>query len=109
MSFMKVEVRLFATLRAYLPPGNDGTKAVLEFPTGARLGDVIERLGIPPQLAQLVMIDGLHETDRDRILLDGATVSIFPPVAGGSHEIDVRNVSCGRIVKSTGHGRTTLH
>jgi molybdopterin converting factor small subunit len=81
---MRIEVRLFATLRTYLPPGSDRTKAVLEFPAGTRLGDVIDRLSIPPQLAQLVMIDGIHETNRDRILPNGATVSIFPPVAGGS-------------------------
>ena len=80
---MKIEVRLFATLRTYLPPGSDGTKAVLELPPGSRLGDVIDRLSIPVQLAQLVMIDGLHESNRDRILSDGANVSIFPPVAGG--------------------------
>lgn len=81
---MKLEIRLFANLRAYLPPGNDGAKAVLEVPDGTRLDEVIDRLSIPPQLAQLVMIDGLHETNRERILTDGAVVSIFPPVAGGS-------------------------
>jgi molybdopterin converting factor small subunit len=80
---MKIEVRLFANLRTYLPPGSDGTKAVLELPAGTRLCDVIDRLGIPPQLAQLVMIDGLHETNRDRVLSDCAVISIFPPVAGG--------------------------
>ena len=81
---MKIEVRLFANLRAYLPSGNDGTKAVLELPDGTRLCDVIERLSIPPQLAQLVMIDGIHETNRKRVLSDGATISLFPPVAGGA-------------------------
>ena len=80
---MKVEVRLFANLRHYLPAGSDKTKAVVEFADGSRLRDVIERLGIPPQLAQLVMVDGVHETDRERALHDGAVLSIFPPVAGG--------------------------
>ena len=81
---MKIEVRLFANLRSYLPPGSDGTKIVLDLPDGARLCNVIERLCIPAQLAQLVMVDGVHETNHERMLTDGIVVSIFPPVAGGS-------------------------
>lgn len=81
---MKIEVRLFANLRRYLPAGGDGTKAAVELPEGAKLADLIDRLGVPPQLAQLVMVDGVHETDRQRVLHDGAAVSIFPPVAGGT-------------------------
>jgi len=80
---MKIEVRLFANLRQFLPAGSDGTKGTLQFPDGVKLSDVIETLQIPPQLAQLVMLDGVHETNRDRILHDGAVLSIFPPVAGG--------------------------
>jgi molybdopterin converting factor small subunit len=80
---MKIEVRLFATLRRHLPEGGDGAKATLELPDGSRLNDVIGRLGIAPQLAQLVMVDGVHESNRDRVLADGCVVSIFPPVAGG--------------------------
>ena len=80
---MKIEVRLFANLRCYLPPAGDKSKAVLDVPDGTRLRDVIGRLNIPTQLAQLVMVDGVHETNRERILHDGAVVSIFPPVAGG--------------------------
>ena len=81
---MQVEIRLFASLRSYLPAGSDGTSTALELPVGTRVCDVIERLSIPPQLAQLVMIDGIHETNRQRVLNDGATISLFPPVAGGA-------------------------
>ena len=80
---MKVEVRLFATLRRYLPAGADGSKAVLEMPDGTRLDQVIEHLAIPTTLAQLVMVDGAHEPNRARVLHDGCVISIFPPVAGG--------------------------
>jgi molybdopterin converting factor small subunit len=80
---MKITVRLFATLRRYLPPGSDGTKVVLELPDGARLQDALDQLSIPAPLAQLVMIDGVHETNRQRVLHDGIALSIFPPVAGG--------------------------
>ncbi len=81
---MKIEVRLFASLRCYLPAGSDGTKAQLDMPDGTRLREVIEQLAIPPQLAQLVMVNGEHVSDRERALTDGAVLSIFPPVAGGT-------------------------
>jgi molybdopterin converting factor small subunit len=80
---LRVEVRLFASLRSYLPSGSDGARTVVELPDGGQLGDVIERLRIPTQLAQLVMVNGIHESGRDRTLRDGDTLSIFPPVAGG--------------------------
>ena len=81
---MKIEVRLFASLRTHLPPGGDGRKTVMDLAPDTRIQDLIERLGIPPQLAQLVMVDGRHEPDKSHTLEDGAVVSIFPPVAGGS-------------------------
>ena len=80
---LKIEVRLFATLRPYLPQGGDPTKTVLEGPADTRICDLIERLGIPSQLAQLVMVDGVHQHDSNRVLLDGESLSVFPPVAGG--------------------------
>ncbi len=80
---MRVELRLFASLRRYLPADGGGTKAMLDVPDGTRLVDVFERLSIPPQLAQLVMVNGVHEPNRDRPLSDGDAISIFPPVAGG--------------------------
>ena len=80
---MKIEVRLFANLRSYLPPSSDGAKTQLEVADNTRLREVIGQLAIPPQLAQLVMVNGEHVSDRNRVLSDGAVVSIFPPVAGG--------------------------
>lgn len=81
---MNVEVKLFATLRKYLPEHAPAGCATLELPEGATVGTVIERLGIPSPLAKLVMVDGQHELDRDRRLTSGQVVSIFPPVAGGA-------------------------
>ena len=82
-SEMQIEVRLFANLRRHLPPGNNGSKGTLDVAEGTQLQQVIEQLGIPPQLAQLVMVDGVHEPNRARVLHDGCVISIFPPVAGG--------------------------
>jgi molybdopterin converting factor small subunit len=99
---MKVEVRLFATLRRYLPPGADATCTVLELPEGSRLGEVIDRLNIPSSLAQLVMVNGIHETDRSRVLQEGTVVSVFPPVAGGV--TGTRGECIGESLRGLGEG-----
>ena len=80
---MTVEVRLFATLRDYLPPGGDRTGVQLETPDGASVADVISELGIPARLAHLVLLDWRYEPDRRRPLKDGCVLSIWPPIAGG--------------------------
>jgi molybdopterin converting factor small subunit len=80
---MQIELRLFATLRRFLPANSNGSKAVMDVPEGTQLQQLIEQLGIPPQLAQLVMVDGIQEPNRARLLAEGNVISIFPPVAGG--------------------------
>jgi len=80
---MTVEVRLFATLRQYLPAGSDRVSATLELPDGASVGDALARLGIPSESAKLVLIDGRFEADRNRRFDEGVVLSVFPPLAGG--------------------------
>ncbi len=84
---MRIEVRLFASLRDRFPDDARGRGSV-ELDEGATLGDLIERLEIPDPLAQMVLVDGLQEPRSreeraNRVLVDGQTVSIFPPIAGG--------------------------
>jgi len=84
---MRIHVRLFASLRDRFPAADLG-RGVIELDDCANLVELIERLGIPDPLAQMVLVDGLQQPrSRDerakRILEDGQTVSIFPPVAGG--------------------------
>ena len=80
---MNVEVRLFATLRAYLPPGSSRTAAPLDLPAGSSIADVIDRLGIPHDQAALMLVNGIYEGDQRRQLEDGHVLSIWPHVAGG--------------------------
>ena len=49
-SAMRVEVRLFATLAAFLPPDGRAGAAVLDLPEGSIVADVPTRLGIPPDM-----------------------------------------------------------
>ena len=84
---MRVEVRLFASLRDKLPPGSRG-RADLELPDGSTVSDLVAHFEIERRLAQMVLVNGVQISRRpeDRCahtLREGDTVSIFPPVAGG--------------------------
>ncbi|MCS6924398.1 MAG: MoaD/ThiS family protein [Candidatus Binatia bacterium] len=80
---MRIEVKLFATLRKHLPSGASGGKAILTLDEGATLATLLRQLNIPVELAQMVLINGEQTREFDRPLADGDAVSIFPPVAGG--------------------------
>jgi molybdopterin converting factor small subunit len=84
---MRIHVRLFANLRDRFPSGDRG-RGNVDLDDGASLADLIDRLEIPDPQVQMVLVDG-HQVRRntsgreERILRDGQTVSIFPPVSGG--------------------------
>jgi molybdopterin converting factor small subunit len=80
---VRVEVRLFATLATFLPPHSRDGAAVLEIPDGATIQDVTRRLGIPPDLARVVLVNG-RDAGADASLAAEDIVTIFPPLAGGS-------------------------
>lgn len=79
---MNIEIRLFATLAQYLPPGSDGRRTALEVAEGATAGEALDRLGVPRALAKLMMVDGVHG-GMDTALQAGNVLSVFPPIAGG--------------------------
>lgn len=77
---MKVEVRLYATLRKYGKP--DGTPTVFDIPEGALLSDVMACMGIPNDIEAVILINGRPAT-RTSVLSEGDKVVFFPPVTGG--------------------------
>jgi molybdopterin converting factor small subunit len=79
---VKIEVRLFATLAAYLPDESDGRSATLEVADRSTVADAVRLLGIPDDMPFIAMIDG-RDAALDRPLGDGETLSLFPPLAGG--------------------------
>jgi molybdopterin converting factor small subunit len=79
---VKIEVRLFANLADYLPPGTGGGTAILEVPADTTLGELARGLAIPDELPRLMLVNG-HDAAPDRRLAPGDVVSIFPPLAGG--------------------------
>ncbi|HEV8676000.1 MAG TPA: MoaD/ThiS family protein [Methylomirabilota bacterium] len=79
---MKIEVRLFANLAAYLPPGARRDAATVEVPDAATVADVARWLQIPDDLPRLVLVNGRDAT-ADQPLVPGDVVTLYPPLAGG--------------------------
>lgn len=78
--------KLYASLGQYLPAGAVDNKATIELTQDESLADLIERFDLPERLVHLVLVDGVFVAPEDRaarILKDGETVAIWPPVAGG--------------------------
>ncbi len=83
----KVTFKLFATLQDFLPVEARKTNALtLDLADGMTVAQVVERFALPPRLVHLVLIDGHFVSPADRagrVLKDGETLAIWPPVAGG--------------------------
>jgi molybdopterin converting factor small subunit len=77
-----ISVKLFATLKRYLPAGNtDGI--TLTLPQGATVQDVVDALKIPRDHAGM-LVAGDTYVEINTPLTDGLQLSIFPPLAGGT-------------------------
>ena len=79
---MEIEVKLFATLRDYLPKGSSRFSCKMEVDPLTRVQDVLSRLKIPEEIPKIILINGVH-AKKDQSLKEGDVLSIFPPVAGG--------------------------
>jgi len=98
-----VEVRLFATLAQFLPPGSTDASATLDVPDGATIADVARRLGIPPGLDRVLLLNGREAEPEDR-LHAGDVLDIFPPLAGGRERPPVAIRGGGGTVHSRRFG-----
>jgi molybdopterin converting factor small subunit len=79
---MEIEVKLFATLRDYLPPGSSRFSCRLEIAEAASVEEVLNRLAIPEDTPKIILLNGIH-AGKDHPLKEGDVLSVFPPVAGG--------------------------
>lgn len=77
---MKVEIKLFAGFRSYLPNAPDQRYA--DVPDGCTVGDIVHTLGIPEETKKIIFINGVHGT-VESVLQEKDRLAIFPPVAGG--------------------------
>ena len=76
-SGMKVNVKLFASLRTFGPD-----EQVLELPIKTTIEDVVHVLRIPETIRLLRIVNGEHRP-ADHVLQDGDDLALFPPIAGG--------------------------
>ena len=79
---MEIEVKLFATLRDYLPKGSDRFSCKMNVNGPTRIQDILSKLKIPEEMPKIILVNGVHGKN-DQVLKEGDVVSIFPPVAGG--------------------------
>ncbi|HQR50603.1 MAG TPA: MoaD/ThiS family protein [Methylophilaceae bacterium] len=83
---MKVTLKLFASLRDYLPEGSTSAILELEVPEGTTPADLAERYQLPPRLVHLVLVNGHYVPPENRAgtaLVEGDVLAIWPPIAGG--------------------------
>ncbi len=73
-----IQIKLFADLSAYTPPGADN------FPieAGTTVRRLLEDNQIPTEKVRLVFINNTKR-DLDSTLRGGERVAIFPPIGGG--------------------------
>jgi sulfur carrier protein len=74
---MKVNVKLFATLRE----GRFKEESA-EMQDNSRVMDVIQKYNLPFEEVAICLVNG-RDADNERILQNGDTVALFPPVGGG--------------------------
>ena len=78
---MEIHVKLFATLRKYLPDESN-QKLPLELPDGATIRQVLQQLSVPEPEVAFVFVNSKHRK-LDQPLSPGDELGIFPPMAGG--------------------------
>lgn len=73
-----ITLKLFATLRSYIPPDADH----FTIAPGTTVIDIVHDLKIPEKYAKLIFINNIRK-EIDTPLQDGDRLGIFPPVGGG--------------------------
>ena len=82
---MKIVVKLFATLREYLPSGSDKYSCTMDLKEATTVAEIVEQLKIPREIPLIILVNGIqHQEKEKKVLQEGDVLSIFPPVAGGS-------------------------
>jgi molybdopterin synthase sulfur carrier subunit len=77
---MNIRVELQSYLDQYAP--DDNRLFDYELPDGATVSDLLRKLGVPEDLASVVIVSDENRT-REYELSDGDRVTVLPPLAGG--------------------------
>jgi len=79
---MRVEVRVFATLRRYLPELGIGEPKIMDVPDGTTFDQLREMLGLPADEVKVIMRNGLQVEPED-VIHDGDRIAYIPATGGG--------------------------
>lgn len=79
---MRLTVRLFGTLGQGLPGYDPALGISVTLPEGARVTDLLDRLGLPPGKAPVV-VAGSRLLKGEDTLSEGAPLHVLQPVHGG--------------------------
>jgi sulfur carrier protein ThiS len=81
---VKIYVKLYATLRQYLPNAAELTNAEgIDVDEGTTLAQLLENLSLPDSLRVLALVNGVHCKEKDRVLQDRDSLLIYPLMSGG--------------------------
>ncbi len=87
MKKIVIELKMFMTLKKYLPAEPSEDRAMVALDEGSTFEDLLNILGIPIDQPKLVIINGISQgvtTEvNNRLLQEGDIVCIFPPAGGG--------------------------
>ena len=86
MATMRVTLKLYASLGAFLPPGAQRNMIELEAPEGMTVGQILEAHQVPRENCHLILVNGNFTppaTVDAKPLNDGDILAVWPPVAGG--------------------------
>ncbi len=79
---MQIGLKLFASLRKYLPESSGHAAYNMEIDGNTRVQDILLKLEIPDETPKIILVNGTP-VKKEKLLNDGDILSIFPPVAGG--------------------------
>ncbi len=82
----QINLKLFAHLRSYLPGETIDSTSLYECAKDHSINRVLENLHVPLEHCHLVLLNGIFvppEKRSSQLMLDGDTLAVWPPVAGG--------------------------
>ena len=83
---MNIELKLYASLSRYLPPGAKQHKITLNVADGMTPAQLIEERKLPKESCFLVLLNGVylsHPERESRAMREGDALAMWPPIAGG--------------------------
>jgi sulfur carrier protein ThiS len=82
----RVNVKLFASLRKFMPEGACNNEISLEAPEDHSVTSILDGLQVPREHCHLVVVNGVFVPPEERArtkLAENDTLAVWPPVAGG--------------------------